>query len=113
VERACERFERDLAAAEDGTGPWEFRADLAEEPMVFAGLLPNIKGPEAGKPLRLMGWQRLIFTNLFDLRSPRMSGSGRCAGPPPALSALCSKPPVIPCPIFARPPQADLPATQY
>jgi phage terminase large subunit-like protein len=75
VRRACERFERDLAAAKAGTSRWEFRPDLAEEPMTFAGLLPNIKGPEAGKPLRLMGWQRLIFANLFDLRSPRTSGS--------------------------------------
>ncbi|TDH59007.1 terminase large subunit [Dankookia rubra] len=33
--------------------------------MLFAGLLPNIKGPEAGQPLRLMPWQRLVFANLF------------------------------------------------
>lgn len=63
--RACERFLKDLAAADAGQGLWEFRPDLAERPMVFAGLLSNIKGPEAGKPLRLMGWQRLIFAALF------------------------------------------------
>ena len=47
-----------------GTG-WEFRADLAERAMTFAGLMTNIKGPEAGRPLRLMPWQRLVFANLF------------------------------------------------
>ena len=62
---ACERFLRDLADAEAGNSPWEFRADLAEKPMLFAGLLPNIKGPEAGKPIQLMGWQKFCFANLF------------------------------------------------
>src|ERR1700712_2135847 len=33
--------------------------------MIFTGLLPNIRGPEAGHPLRLMPWQRLVFANLF------------------------------------------------
>jgi hypothetical protein len=28
--------------------------------MLFAGLLPNIKGPQAGKPLSLMDWQRFV-----------------------------------------------------
>src|SRR3712207_9348877 len=27
--------------------------------------MPNIKGPEAGRPLRLMPWQKLVFANLF------------------------------------------------
>lgn len=62
---ACERFLRDLKAAKEGDGPWEFRADLAERPMRFAGLLPNIKGPEAGRPLRLMPWQQFLFSNIF------------------------------------------------
>ena len=44
---------------------WEFRPDLAERPMVFAGLLPNIKGPQAGQPLRLMPWQCFVFASLF------------------------------------------------
>src|SRR3954452_2825521 len=65
VHWTCERFLRDLAAAQAGQGPWEFRSELAERAMIFAGLLPNIRGPEAGKPLRLMAWQRLVFANLF------------------------------------------------
>jgi hypothetical protein len=65
VHLTCERFLRDLAAAQAGQGLWEFRSELAERAMIFAGLLPNIRGPEAGKPLRLMAWQRLVFANLF------------------------------------------------
>src|ERR1700712_1803533 len=33
--------------------------------MIFTGLLPNIRGPEAGRPPRLISWQRLVFANLF------------------------------------------------
>jgi phage terminase large subunit-like protein len=65
VKDACDRFERDLAAADAGDSAWEFRPDLAERAMVFAGLLSNIKGPEAGQPLRLMAWQRFVFANIF------------------------------------------------
>lgn len=61
---ACRRFLADLDEAAAG-GPWEFRPELAERAMRFSGLLPNIKGPEAGKPLRLMAWQRFAFANLF------------------------------------------------
>ncbi|HSR78748.1 MAG TPA: terminase TerL endonuclease subunit [Xanthobacteraceae bacterium] len=33
--------------------------------MLFASTMPNIKGPEAGKPIRLMDWQKLVFANIF------------------------------------------------
>ena len=56
---------RDLDAARDGTSPWEFRPDRAEVAMMFAAQMPNIKGPEGGKPLRLMPWQRFVFANIF------------------------------------------------
>src|SRR4051794_19849734 len=62
---ACDRFLRDKAAAEAGDSAWEFRPDLAEAALLFAGQMPNIKGPEAGQPLRLMPWQKLVFANLF------------------------------------------------
>jgi phage terminase large subunit-like protein len=62
---ACERFLRDKAAADAGDGPWGFDADLVEAALLFAGQMPNIKGPEAGQPLRLMPWQKLVFANLF------------------------------------------------
>src|SRR4051812_14940856 len=62
---ACARFLRDKAAADGGTGPWGFDADLVEAALLFAGQMPNIKGPEAGHPLRLMPWQKLVFANIF------------------------------------------------
>ena len=65
VHLTCERFLLDLKAAQTDQGSWAFRPELAERAMTFAGLLPNIRGPEAGQPLRLMPWQRLVFANLF------------------------------------------------
>jgi phage terminase large subunit-like protein len=65
VQLACRRFLDDYAEAIHGRGPWDFRAELVDRAMLFAGLLPNIKGPEAGLPLRLMAWQRFVFANLF------------------------------------------------
>src|SRR5919107_1542775 len=62
---ACERFVRDKAAAAAGTGPWGFVPELVEAALLFAGQMPNIKGPEAGRPLRLLPWQRFVFANLF------------------------------------------------
>jgi hypothetical protein len=65
VHLACERFRRDIDER-----IWEFRDDLAERAMDFAGQMPNIKGPEAGHLLRLMPWQRLVFANLFGFVEP-------------------------------------------
>src|SRR3712207_6401504 len=62
---ACERFLQDKAAADAGTGPWGFEPGLVEAALLFAGQMPNIKGPGAGRPLRLMPWQRFVFANLF------------------------------------------------
>src|ERR687898_3669782 len=62
---ACERFLRDKAAADGGSGPWGFEPGLVEAALLFAGQMPNIKGPEAGRPLRLLPWQKLVFANLF------------------------------------------------
>jgi phage terminase large subunit-like protein len=68
VHLACERFNRDLTER-----TWEFRPELAERAMHFAGSMPNIKGPEVNKPLRLMPWQRLVFANLFGFVEPGTS----------------------------------------
>jgi phage terminase large subunit-like protein len=65
VHLACERFLSDLAGCRKRGGEWEFRADLAERQIAFAGLMPNIKGPEAGRGLRLMAWQKFAYANLF------------------------------------------------
>lgn len=65
VKAACQRFMNDLAATTQPGAAWGFRPDLAEPVMRFAQLMPNIKGPEAGKPLRLANWQKFIIANLF------------------------------------------------
>ena len=62
---AAERFLADLATAEAGGGLWEWRPERAEAVMLFAEQLPNIKGPLAGKPLLLMGWNCWIYANLL------------------------------------------------
>ncbi|HSR76313.1 MAG TPA: hypothetical protein VLN57_06980, partial [Xanthobacteraceae bacterium] len=47
---ACERFLHDLDDAKRPGSRWEFREELAARAMLFAAMMPNIKGPEAGKP---------------------------------------------------------------
>ena len=65
VRLACHRFLADLKAAERPRSRWRFDVDAACKPMRLAELLPNIKGPQAGRPIRLMEWQCWIFSNLF------------------------------------------------
>lgn len=65
VRVAAQRFVRDYQAAVRGDGLWSWQPELAEGAMVFASNLPNIKGPEANKALRLMDWQRFVYANLF------------------------------------------------
>lgn len=65
VKLACERFLKDVREARAGTSLWEFRRDLAARPLLLAGLMTNIKGPQAGKPLKLGDWQKFILVNLF------------------------------------------------
>jgi phage terminase large subunit-like protein len=65
VQLACERFLVDVQEAVDGTSPWEFNPQLAANPIILTQLLPNIKGPLAGQPIQLMGWQKFSIVNLF------------------------------------------------
>jgi phage terminase large subunit-like protein len=65
VHLACSRFLRDLGAAVAGRGRWAWRPDLAERALGYAACCPNIKGPQAGKPLQVMPWQAFVFGNLF------------------------------------------------
>ena len=65
VRIAAQRFVTEYDAAISGKGRWVWSPEQAEGAMVFASNLPNIKGPEAGKPLRLMDWQRFIYANVF------------------------------------------------
>lgn len=65
VRVGAQRFVRDYEAAVRGAGKWAWDPQRAEGAMVFASHLPNIKGPEAGQPLRLMDWQRFVYASLF------------------------------------------------
>jgi phage terminase large subunit-like protein len=61
----AERFLNDRAA-----GEWEFREELADRAMLFASMMTNIKGPDAGRPIELMPWQKLVFANVFGFVEP-------------------------------------------
>jgi phage terminase large subunit-like protein len=65
VKMACQRFLDDKAAAEAGEGKWDFRDDIAERAFRIVGLLPNIKGPSANKPLLVMPWQAFVIANIM------------------------------------------------
>jgi phage terminase large subunit-like protein len=67
VHRACSRFLADLKAAAGKSSRWEWRPDLVERALAFAGHMRNIKGPEANKPLRIMPWQAFVFCNVFGM----------------------------------------------
>ena len=71
---ACERFLRDHAAAQKPGSQWSFDDLAALKAMVFASQMPNIKGPEAGKPLRLMDWQKLVYANVFGFKERATGG---------------------------------------
>lgn len=65
VKLACARFERDLKAALAGDGQWIWDEQLAVEPILFAGLMQNVKGPKAGEFIELMPFQKWMVANLF------------------------------------------------
>ena len=65
VQCACRRFLADYELAVRGRGIWEYRASPVEAKVGLAEMLPNIKGPFAGQPLALAGWQCFVFANLF------------------------------------------------
>jgi phage terminase large subunit-like protein len=76
VHLSCQRFLDDLAASAKRGSTWRFDADVAERAMRFTALLPNIKGPMAGKPIDLMDWQCFVYANLFGFVS-RENGARR------------------------------------
>ena len=45
--------------------PWRFDPDRAMAPIEICQQLPNIKGPLADRPIRLMAWQLCWTANLF------------------------------------------------
>ena len=62
---SAQRFIRDFSAASRPDTEWQFRPDFATAAMLFTSAMKNIKGPEAGKPIRLMAWQKFAYVNIF------------------------------------------------
>jgi phage terminase large subunit-like protein len=62
VRQACQRQLRDLARKD-----WLYRFDgeAAERICRFVELLPHIKGPRAGEPIRLAPWQCFMLSTAF------------------------------------------------
>lgn len=73
---AAERFLHDLEESRNPDSRWRFDEQKAQRAMIFAGTMPNIKGPEANKPIRLMAWQKFIYANIFGFIE-RSSGNRR------------------------------------
>jgi phage terminase large subunit-like protein len=71
---SCERFLRDHDAAQKPDSQWSFDDLAALKAMVFTSQMPNIKGPEAGKPIRLMDWQKLVYANVFGFKERATGG---------------------------------------
>jgi Phage terminase-like protein, large subunit len=71
---ACERFIRDHDEAQRPDSQWSFDDLAALKAMVFTSQMPNIKGPEAGKPIRLMDWQKLVYANVFGFKERATGG---------------------------------------
>lgn len=64
VRQACERHELDLAMSA-GDWPYRFDAPRAERALRAIQLFREVKGPRAGKRLRLAPWQRFIYASVF------------------------------------------------
>lgn len=62
---AAERFLFDLENCASGSSRWAFDAELAQRAMDFCQMLPNIKGPLAGKAIQLLDWQKFALVNIF------------------------------------------------
>lgn len=75
---AAERFLDDYnaAVAHRSHSPWRFDREAAIRAMLFTQQMPNIKGPDAGRPIKLMDWQKFVFANIFGFIE-RETGSRR------------------------------------
>lgn len=61
VQLACKRHARDLERIPNDDWPFKFSADEAERALYALQLFREIKGPRAGKQLRLAPWQLFIY----------------------------------------------------
>jgi phage terminase large subunit-like protein len=62
---AADRFLDDLAAQADPSFPFVFDPAKGGKICRFIGMLNHVKGPKAGKPIELEGWQCFLLSNVF------------------------------------------------
>ena len=65
VQLACERFIRQLT---NKTWEWEFKVEYVEHVLQFMAMLKHTKGPDAGKPLVLEGFQVMALCAIYGFR---------------------------------------------
>jgi len=66
VKAACRRQLDDLERCEnDEAWAYDWRPELADRVIRFIELLPHVKGPLAGEPIRLERWQKFILACVF------------------------------------------------
>jgi len=65
VKLACERFLRQL---QDKTWEWEFKVEYVAHVLEFMSMLKHTKGPDAGKPLVLEGFQIMALCAIYGFR---------------------------------------------
>ena len=65
VQLACERFLKQLT---NKTWEWEFKVEYVEHVLEFMSMLSHTKGPDAGKPLLLEGFQVMALCAIYGFR---------------------------------------------
>ena len=68
VRIACQRF---LDMVERKDAPYEFIPDKAEHILKFAKFCRHVKGPDAGKPIELEGFQVLFLAAIYGFRDKK------------------------------------------
>jgi len=65
AQQACQRYLRDIKAAESPDFPWTLDGKRAAAVCGLIELLPHIKGPKAGQKFILGPWQIFVLVNVF------------------------------------------------
>ena len=65
IKLAVKRFFADIKRSEETDWPYRLDYEKANRAIQFVRMMPHIKGPEAGQPLELAGWQKWIYLQTF------------------------------------------------
>ena len=72
---AIDRFERDISS-----NKWVFDEAAADRVIKFCEVLKQKKGRWAGKPLKLLGWQKFVIYNIYGFKN-KLTGFRRFKKP--------------------------------